>query len=85
MNTLNALAFGYAGAVLSAACMLLLSLTYSVGLYGSAVEMMQAWHMFYSPTLVGTITGMIEAAVVGFIFLYVLAVLYNYFAAGSRS
>ncbi len=75
----NALALGYAGAILSAAYMLLLSILAYFGIYANAAEQMARWHMFYSLTVVGTITGMIEAAVHGFVALYVLAWLYNKF------
>jgi hypothetical protein len=75
----NALALGYAGAILSAAWMLVLSILAALGVYVSAAEQMAKWHMFYSVTVVGTITGMIEGAVHGFIFLYALAWIYNKF------
>ena len=74
---LNALALGYAGAILSALCMLLLSIGNAIGIYQGAVEMMQRWHIFYAPNVSGTITGMIEAAIIGFVGLFVLGWLYN--------
>lgn len=79
MKTFDALALGYAGAVVAAACMLLLSILGSFGLYTGAVAMMAEWHMFYDLSVVGTITGMIEAAIVSFIGLYVFALVYNWF------
>jgi hypothetical protein len=76
----NALALGYAGAILSAIYMLLLSILASLGIYATAAQQMANWHMFYSVTVLGTITGMIEAAIHGFIALYLLAWLYNKFS-----
>jgi len=77
---LNALGLGYAAAIISAAGMLLLSIANLLGIYKSAVQMMQQWHMFYAPTVYGTITGMIEAAVIGFVFVYAFGRIYNKFA-----
>jgi hypothetical protein len=76
---LNELALGYAGAIVSAACMLLLGLLGSIGLYMGAVGMMSQWHMFFSLDIVGIITGMIEAAIIGFVFLYAFGWVYNKF------
>ncbi|MBU0531638.1 MAG: hypothetical protein ABIG32_02610 [Candidatus Uhrbacteria bacterium] len=75
---------GLAGAVVSALSMLLLSLGNAVGLYVGATTQMQAWHMFYTPTVGGTITGMIEAAIITYIFLFVLAWLYNRMLAAKK-
>ncbi len=76
----NALALGISGAIMAAACMLLLSIANALGIYQGMVALMQEMHMFYGPDIAGTITGMIEAAVFGFVGLYVLAWLYNMFA-----
>jgi hypothetical protein len=51
MKTLNALALGYTGAIISAVCMLLLGILGSLGLYSGAVAMMEEWHMFFLPQL----------------------------------
>jgi len=72
-------AMGYAAAILSAACMLLLGILGNIGVYTGAVEMMQNWHMFFSLSIAGIIAGMIEAAVIGFVVVYVFAWLYNKF------
>lgn len=80
MTKLNELALGYSGAIVSAAGMLLLSVLGKLGVYTDAVEAMQKWHMFYSLTIVGVIAGMIEAAVIGFVWLYATAWVYNKFA-----
>jgi hypothetical protein len=80
MNKLNALAFGYAGAVISAACMLSLSVLAKLGLYVSAAEAMMQWHMFFNLSPVGIIGGLIEGALGGFILGYAFAWVYNKFA-----
>lgn len=74
---LNALALGLAGAIVSAGCMLLLTVGGSFGFYQNAAEMMQQHHMFYAPNLLGTITGMIEAAIIAFAGLYAFGWIYN--------
>lgn len=77
---LNANALGYAGATISAAIMLLLGVLGNLGVYTSAVEMMQQWHIFFSLSIIGIILGMIEAAVFSFIAAYTFGWLYNRFA-----
>jgi len=77
MKTLNALALGYTGAIISAVCMLLLGILGSLGLYSGAVAMMEEWHMFFSPSVGGIVIGMIEAAIISFIILYAFALVYN--------
>jgi hypothetical protein len=79
MRTLNALALGYAGAVLSALCMFMLGVVGRMGFYMNAVEQMQDWHVFFSLSAGGIIGGMIEAAVYGFIILWAFGWLYNMF------
>lgn len=74
------LALGYAGAILSAVCMLLLSIINSFGFFVEATAHMQDMHIFYTPTVLGTILGMIEAAVFSFVVLYVFGWLHNKFA-----
>jgi len=59
--------------------MLALSIISNYGYYNNAAEQMMKWHSFYSPTIIGTITGMIEAAVISFIFMYILGYSYNKF------
>jgi len=76
---LNQLALGYAAAILSAICMLLLGLLGNIGIYTGAVEMMQQWHMFFSLSIGGIITGIIEAAIIGFVCGYAFGWLYNKF------
>jgi hypothetical protein len=77
---LDALAFAGAAAVVSAVVMLLLGVFGAIGVYGSAVVAMEQWHLFFEPTVVGTVAGMAEAAVVSFVLVYAFARLYNVFA-----
>ncbi len=79
-NGLNELALGYAGAAVSAAGMLLLGIGWNVGVYTGAAEAMAQLHLFFSQNVLGIITGMIEAAVWGFVGLYALGWCYNKFA-----
>lgn len=76
---LNTMALGYAGGLVSAAGMLLLGILGNVGIYTGAVKMMQEAHAFFSLSLGGIIAGMIEAAVFGFVGLYVFGWIYNKF------
>jgi len=79
MNKLNSLALGYALALISAVVMLILGILGNFGLYTGAIEMMQAWHLFFSLSVVGIISGIIEAAVISFVFGYLFGVSYNFF------
>jgi hypothetical protein len=74
---LNSFAFGTAAAIVAAIGMLVLSVVGIFGIYTGAVEMMMRWHMFYSLTPIGIITGMVEAAVISFIFFYLFAWIYS--------
>ena len=74
---LNEKALGYAAGTISAACMLLLGILANIGIYSGAAQQMMKWHMFFSLSLRGIIAGMIEAAVIGFIFGYAFAWIYN--------
>lgn len=76
-KTLNALALGEAAAVVSALVMLLLGVFGNMGLYLSAVQAMQQWHIFFSLSAGGIIAGMIEAAIVSFVFAYLFGWVYN--------
>ena len=60
--------------------MLLLGILATVGIYESAAEMMMAWHMFFTLTIGGIVAGMIEAAIIVFIGLYVFSWTYNIIA-----
>lgn len=77
---LNPLALGYAGAIVSAAAMLLLGVFGNLGIYASAAQQMMKWHMFFSLSIGGIITGMIESAIIGFVVLYAFGWVYDKFA-----
>lgn len=77
---LKPLALGLAAAIVSAIIMGLLGILGNLGIYTGAVEMMRQWHMFFSLTLTGIIAGMIEAAIISFIFAYLFGIFYNKFA-----
>lgn len=76
---LNPLALGLAGAIISAAVMLLLGIIGNFGLYEGAVDMMMKWHTFFSLSPLGIVGGMIEAAVISFVLLYAFSVVHNKF------
>jgi len=79
IQRLNALALGYAAAIVSAIGMLLLGIFGNLGTYTFAVEQMMKWHMFFSLSIGGIIAGMIEAAVWGFIIAFIFGWIYNKF------
>ena len=74
---LNSLALGKAGAITAAISMLLLSIAAKSGIYTTAAEQMIKWHMFFDLSKTGIITGMFEAAVLTFGFIYLFGVIYN--------
>jgi hypothetical protein len=76
---LNSLAFAISGAIVAALSMLILGILGNMGFYMGAVEMMSKWHMFFSLTLFGILTGMIEAAVITFVFFSIFGWIYNKF------
>lgn len=76
---LNPLALAGAAAIVSVIVMLLLGLFGAIGVYEGAVGMMEQWHLYFEPTVVGTLAGMFEAAVISVVFVYPFAWLYNAF------
>ncbi len=74
---LGPVALGYAAAIVSAAVMLLLGIGANVGIYASAAEQMQKWHLFFSTSVVGIVAGMLEAAIISFVGAYAFGWLYN--------
>ncbi|MDS0243204.1 MULTISPECIES: hypothetical protein [unclassified Haloferax] len=76
---LDPLALAGAAAVVSAVVMLLLGVFGAIGVYEDAVAMMQQWHLFFEPTVVGTVSGMVEAVVISFVLVYAFAWMYNAF------
>jgi hypothetical protein len=77
---IDALALAGAAAVVSVVVMLLLGVVGAIGVYEGAVEAMEQWHLFFEPTVVGTVAGMVEAAVFSFVLVYAFAWLYNVFS-----
>ncbi len=74
---LHANALGSTGAVISAAGMLLLGIGANIGIYEGAARVMQETHLFFTFSFIGIIGGMIEGAIVSYIFLYAFAWVYN--------
>lgn len=78
---LNAQPAATALAVWSAVVMLLLWFLARMGLYVSAAKAMVQWHMFFDLTPTGLVGGMIEAAVVSFLGVYLFVFIYNMVAS----
>ena len=76
---LNSLAFGASAALVAGLSMLILGILGNIGVYMGAVEMASQWHMFFSLKPVGILTGMIEGAIVSFVFFYIFGWIYNKF------
>ena len=76
---LNVLAFGYTAAMLFAACKLLIGILANFGIYEGAAQRMMMEYMFYTLAPFGIIAGMLEAAIIGFLFGYAFAWIYNKF------
>ena len=74
---LNSLAFGASAAIVAGLSMLILGILGNIGVYKGAVEMMSQWHMFFSLTPFGIFTGIVEAAVISFGFIYIFGFIYN--------
>ena len=82
---LNSLALGTSAAIVAGLSMLLLGILGNLGIYQGAVEMMSQWNMFFSLTPFGILTGIIEAALVSFAFIYIFGWLYNQFTSPQRN
>ncbi len=74
---LDTLAFASSAAVVAALIMVMLGIAGYLGVYTGAVEAMETWHMFFSVTAVGTVTGAVEAAVWTFVFCVPFVAMYN--------
>ena len=74
---LNSLALGFSAAIVAGISMLILGIFGNIGVYQGAVEMMRQWHMFFSLTPFGILTGIIEAGVVSFGSIYIFGFIYN--------
>ena len=79
MKNLDSLALGYSGAIVSAVLMLVLGILGNLGIYTGAVAMMTEWHMFFSLSITGIISGMIEAGIISFVLFYAIGKTYNQF------
>lgn len=77
---LNGVALGYSLAILSGLWMLILGILGSLGYAAGAIAWMQSHHLFFNITLLGVVTGIIEAGVYGFIIGWLTANFYNRFA-----
>ena len=74
---LNAFAFGGAAALTAALSMLVLGLLGNLGIYTGAVTMMGKWHMFFSLTFFGILSGMLEAAIITYVLIYIFSLVHN--------
>lgn len=74
---LRLLTLAGSAAIVAAIVMLILGILGNIGVYSNAVEMMQQWHVFFSPSIGGIIAGMFEAAIITFAFIYLFGFLYN--------
>lgn len=83
VDRLHGSALATAGALIAAAGMLVLGILANLGFYEGAAGMMAEWHLFFSLTPAGIIAGMIEAAVIAFVVLFVFSWTYNALATRS--
>ncbi|MEN8142627.1 MAG: hypothetical protein ABFQ82_03395 [Thermodesulfobacteriota bacterium] len=74
---INAFFLAASAAIVSALSMLVLGIFGNIGIYTGAVEMMSQWHMFFTLTPLGILTGMVEAAVISFVLIYLFGWIYN--------
>ena len=81
MSKCNANALGIALAFVSGLAMLILGLLGAAGYAQEAVQIMQAFHIWFDVTAVGIIAGIIEAAVFSYIAGWLIAAVYNKYAA----
>lgn len=80
---LDPLALAGSAAVVWAIGMVLLGAVGALGVYEGTVEVMEAWHLFFEPTALGTAAGAIEAAVIGFVPAWAVAWLYSAFVGSG--
>jgi hypothetical protein len=83
MNKLSVKRLGLSIGILSAICMLFLGILGNMGIYMGAVGMMSQWHMFFSLSFFGIITGTIEAFVIGGLLGMGIAYFYNIVGGGK--
>lgn len=77
MKKLNARRLSVAAALWAALFMLVIWLLANAGIYTSAADQMAKWHMYFNLTFMGLVGGMVEAAVVSFVLVYVFVWIYN--------
>ncbi len=78
-QSLNTQALAKAFAAFAAIGMTLMWLLGNAGLYLSAVNQMEAWHVLFNLSFMGLIGGVIEAAIWSYVLGYVFGWLYNKF------
>ena len=83
-KNLNAKAFGYSLGIVSGFIMLILGILGNLGLYLSGVSAMAEWHIFFDLSVLGIIAGIIEAGIFGFVFGWLVAVIYNRISKYNR-
>jgi len=76
---LNSLALAASAAIVAGLSMLILGILGNLGIYMGAVDMMSQWHMFFSLTPFGILSGIVEAAIISFVFFYLFGWIYNKF------
>jgi len=77
---LDPLALGYSAAILGGLIMLVLSIVGLLGYGAEAVDIMRAYHIWYSLSPAGIVLGVIEGAIACFVGGYLIAYFYNRFA-----
>lgn len=80
MSKLHSHALGVAAAVIAALSMLIMGILAMAGVYMEAFQIMKAFHIGFDATIVGTLIGIIEAAVVSYIGGYLFGSVYNKFS-----
>lgn len=76
-NKFNVPALGIAASLIAALSMLILGIFGHLGIYLGAVDMMRQWHMFFSLTPMGILSGMLEAGGISFVFFVLFGWVYN--------
>jgi len=76
-NKFNVSALGITASLVAAVSMLILGIFGHLGIYLGAVDMMRQWHMFFSLTPMGILSGMLEAGVISFVFFVLFGWIYN--------
>jgi hypothetical protein len=76
---LNEVALDYSLAIFSAVGMLLTGIAGNLGWYSEFVGLMMQMHEFFSLSVMGIFTGMVEAAIWGFFSGWIIAWIYNKF------